>query len=280
MASAAAVRGKAQVCPAVCGAASQPLAGRELVLLRPAGEADAWLRPLRRFGARALNLPVLRLVPVPDDDSCWARLRSAPADGWLLPVSPFAVRLAVRALGPNAAARRWLVVGPSSARLLREAGARCVLAPARRHDSEGLLALPELQDARIAGRTVLLLAAPGGRELLAATLRERGAHVLSLSLYHRLPARLRPATLRAFDALAAPWLWASSAAALHALHQAVDVQRRARLEGLRLLVPGVRLAAVAAALGHRRIVEIGSASRERLIDFLLAAACERPDQGP
>jgi len=48
-----------------------------------------------------------------------------------------------------------------------------VISPAERHDSDGLLALPQLRD--VAGRAIIVFRGEGGREFLGNTLRARGA---------------------------------------------------------------------------------------------------------
>jgi len=74
-------------------------------------------------------------------------------------------------------------VGQGSAKALRESGVANVIAPAERFDSEGLLALPELQD--VAGWRVMIFRGDGGRELLGDTLRARGATVEYAACYQR-----------------------------------------------------------------------------------------------
>src|SRR3990167_7545431 len=74
-------------------------------------------------------------------------------------------------------------VGQGSAKALHELGIAEVIAPAEHFDSEGLLALPELQN--VAGWRVLILRGDGGRELLGDTLRARGATVEYAACYRR-----------------------------------------------------------------------------------------------
>ncbi|RUO69293.1 uroporphyrinogen-III synthase [Pseudidiomarina salinarum] len=90
-------------------------------------------------------------------------------------------------------AARWYAVGPTSARAIKAVVGRPVTCPWRRHNSDSLLALPELQ--QIAGQRWLLVRGHGGRELLADTLRARGAEVTYLEVYQRQPQAVAPATM-------------------------------------------------------------------------------------
>src|SRR5262249_4796592 len=77
--------------------------------------------------------------------------------------------------------------GPGTAEALAAAGIADVRIPTTTFDSEGLLALPELDDVR--GKRVLILRGEGGREHLADALRARGAHVDAIACYRRAQPR-------------------------------------------------------------------------------------------
>lgn len=88
---------------------------------------------------------------------------------------------------------RWYAVGPTSAAAIAQVVKRPVTCPWREHNSEALLALPELQ--QVAGQRWLLVRANEGRELFADTLRARGADVHYLAVYQRNPVTVSSAQI-------------------------------------------------------------------------------------
>lgn len=161
------------------------LAGLQVLNTRPARQAAALTLRLQAAGAQVSELALIQIVPLdllPDKKRLLLDLDRY--DG-LIFVSANAARY-----GLDAAADYWpqwphrlpaFAVGERTAALLRAAGLT-VMVPAQA-DSEGLLALPALQDVR--GRKFLLWRGEGGRELLAETLRARGATLDVLELYRR-----------------------------------------------------------------------------------------------
>ena len=103
-------------------------------------------------------------------------------------ISPNAVSYIVP---PILATRHWpkalqaAAIGQSTVAQLVAYGIDNVIAPAQRFDSEALLELAEFQPERVAGKKILILRGNGGRELLATTLRERGAQADCVTCYHR-----------------------------------------------------------------------------------------------
>src|SRR5688572_24109224 len=121
-----------------------------VISLRPRGEHSALRRAAARHGGGLIALSPWRLQ-LRDDEA----VRAAQA---LEPIR--------RRSGQSVCA-----VGAGTAAALRRAGIADVQSPARM-DSEGLLALPALQDVR--GRDVGLVTAPGGRGEITPALRARG----------------------------------------------------------------------------------------------------------
>lgn len=167
--------------------ASADLAGIGVLVTRPAHQADGLCRLIEAAGGRAVRFPVLEIAephnpaalrPVMDriEDYDLALFVSANA------VERGLARIAAR--GPWPPRLRTVAIGAASARELERRGRRADIRPRGRYDSEALLALPQLQDLR--GRRVVIFRGEGGRELLADTLRRRGAEVDYAEVYRRV----------------------------------------------------------------------------------------------
>jgi uroporphyrinogen-III synthase len=247
------------------------LGGRTLVITRPAGTASAVARQVRRCGGVPLLLPGLSLRAADDAERVRAALRLALGDDLLLFTSPAAVRFAA-ALLPLETGASVLAVGQGTAHALRRYGL-AALAPGRRQDSEGLLALPALQ--HLHRRRVALVGAPGGRGLLREQLAARGARLREVHVYRRVPPRLSRRHLEAAMRLSPDArVLLSSAEALRNLQAILPPPAWTRLRAAVAVVSSERLAALARDAGFARVcvaVSAGSA------DLLAAAVYCRPE---
>lgn len=246
---------------------SLSLAGATLLVTRPAGTARALAAQIRVRGGTPLRLPGLSVRTL-HDATVASRLRAAAFDDWIF-TSPAAARACfalVPALRLPRRARAF-AVGAGTRRALARHGVDAYM-PESGADSEGLLALPTLADVR--NRRIALIGAPGGRNLIAPALRERGARVEAIDVYERRAPRL---TRRHFDALAAapqPWVTLlSSAEALANLIERLPSDLAARWRTQPLVVASERLAALARAQGFD---DIGVARSALGADLLDAAA--------
>lgn len=242
---------------------SGPLQGRTVVVTRPRAQAGALAGLIEAQGGSALVFPVLEIGP-PGDLAPLRDVAGRLADYALAVfISPNAVDYALPLLlagAPWPAGLQAAAVGQSSVTALAAHGVGGAIAPRDRFDSEALLELPELQAERIAGRRVVILRGNGGRELLADTLRERGASVDCVTCYHRSSPQGGAAPLLAlwaaghFDALTI-----SSSEGLRNLVDLLDAGALARLSATPVFVPHERIAQVAATLGLRRVILTGPA---------------------
>lgn len=163
-----------------------PLSGLCVLNPRPAGQARALTEALQAAGAEVMALPLLDISPLPMSPADERLLLALDHYDGVICVSANAARLGLDAIAGCWPQWPWrlplLAVGAATAEIALARGLS-VRTPAQA-DSEGLLALPELQ--QVAGQRWLLLRGDEGRELIPETLRARGAGVDILPLYRRV----------------------------------------------------------------------------------------------
>mgnify|MGYP001815345486 FL=1 len=158
--------------------ADAPLAGAGVLVTRPAGQSAELISAIEAAGGRSIVFPVIEIAPRSPQDIV-SDLGGLSEPDIVIFVSRNAVEHGLAWSGVGAIA----AVGPATASAI-EAAARVVdIRPASGFDSESLLAEPALTDVR--GKTIRIIRGNGGRELLATTLRERGASVQYLEVYAR-----------------------------------------------------------------------------------------------
>ncbi len=163
------------------------LSGLSVLVTRPQGLGEDLVKTIEARGGQAVFLPAISIEPVQPDTSELADLATMPAGGLAIFASRNAVAWGARFLPqprPRVAA-----IGPSTASALAELGLSPDIRPTG-YTTEDLLELPEL--ANLAGVRVFIIRGEGGREALAAGLKERGARVRYLDVYRRNPAPLGP----------------------------------------------------------------------------------------
>lgn len=164
-----------------------PLAHCAVAITRPADQAGELAELISKAGGEAVLFPLLEIRPVDDLDAFDHLVARLETFDWAFFISSNAVEhamprlLARRSLPPRL---RWVAIGPTTAACLRDYGISNVLTPRGRYDSESLLDLPEMQS--MAGQRCVIFRGIGGRELLADTLRARGAEVEFAECYQRV----------------------------------------------------------------------------------------------
>ena len=168
------------------------LAGAGVLVTRARDQAGPLVAAVEEAGGAAWLLPALEIAPLAGPEA------GGEAPDLAVFVSPNAVRCGARFLSLTGC--RYAAIGPATAEALSQAGRPPDLTPAGGYDSESLLAADELAD--MSGRRVLIVRGRGGRELLADTLRERGAAVDYAEVYER---RLPRPEAGEIEAVIAAW---------------------------------------------------------------------------
>jgi uroporphyrinogen-III synthase len=164
-----------------------PLRDCGIAITRPADQAETLAELVRDAGGTPILFPLLAIAPLNDYAAFDAIVDRLDDFDWAFFISSNAVQhgiqrvLSRRQLPPRL---RYAAVGPATAAQLQQFGVADVLIPADRFDSESLLNLAEMHD--VAGKRCVVFRGVGGRELLADTLRQRGAQVEFAECYRRI----------------------------------------------------------------------------------------------
>lgn len=232
----------------------------------------------------ALLAPVADCLAMPLQATKLApRSALAQAAGWAsqAEVHVYVSRSAVAGAQRLGVERRGLqvAVGRATALALAAGGPLPLHAGAGQEDSEGILALPALQ--QMAGLRVAIYAAPGGRTRIAEELGARGAMVRTLMVYRRYPLRARPAALRQLQAASArAVLSATSVSLLQGLDRTLLRHRLQVLRQRPLIVASARIAAAARALGWSEVCVADGASASAYALALRALLADRSGGAP
>lgn len=235
-----------------------PLAGRTIVVTRPRAQAAPLAEAIAAAGGLPLIFPLLEISSAADPKPLADALQRLSAYRLAIFISPNAVDYTLPALlvdAPWPAGLMPAAVGQGTVKALATYGVAGCIAPTKRFDSEALLALPELAADQIAGQGVVIFRGDGGRELLADTLRERGAMVDCVTCYQRSgPANGCAPLITAWRSGNLAALTVSSSEGLRYLIDLLDPEGRAFLQKTPLFVPHARIAENARTLGLDKII--------------------------
>ncbi|GAB4350099.1 MAG: uroporphyrinogen-III synthase [Gammaproteobacteria bacterium] len=254
------------------------LRGCRVLVTRPTHQSAGLAQAIEALGGKALLLPTLEIRPT-DPETVAAQLEVPGEIDYLIFISPNAVQWGVpilRRAGRLPPPRRIAAVGKATAKALEAAGCPAAIVPESGADSEALLAHPALRG--VAGKEVLIVRGEGGRELLAETLRARGATVAYAEVYRRVVPEAGGDRL-------ARWLadgeidivTATSAAGLENLLQMVPPERADQLRALPLVVVSDRMLQLASATGFTGPVEVAEGAGDLAVT---EAACRLWESHP
>ncbi|SDT96401.1 uroporphyrinogen III methyltransferase / synthase [Verrucomicrobium sp. GAS474] len=256
---------------------ARPLFGQRIVVTRTRTQAGALSARLRELGADVLEIPTIRLEPLPvpaEDEAAWSDF--ANRFDWLLLTSPNAADLFfdrflerhgdIRALG----AVKIAVVGPGTAAKVGARALGIALQP-KVFTAEGLAAA--FADGEVKGKRFCFARADLAGEVLPDSLRARGGEVSEWTLYRTVPEtgdRDRKGTRKRFAEEGASWITFASASAAESWH---------RLGLAHPSTPGPRIASIGPVtsealrrLGYTVDIEAKEQTLSGLVDALISAA--------
>lgn len=164
------------------------LNGLHIAVTRPYAQALSLCEAIKLHGGTVISFPLIAIAPLQDYSLFEQQLAQLETTDWAIFISSNAVDYAMprilKKFGNVPENVKFAAIGHQTAKQLNLYGVHNVLTPHTRFDSETLLALTEMQD--VAGKTIAIFRGVGGRELMAETLKTRGATVYFAESYCRI----------------------------------------------------------------------------------------------
>jgi uroporphyrinogen-III synthase len=232
--------------------AKRPLDGLGILITRPTRQAQRLATLIEQQGAKAIRFPTIEILQPADIGPLEKTLSRLDQYKYAIFVSVNAVQAIFNFMRTRNVhfplSLSVMCIGPAGAEALKDAGVDNPVWPQERFDSEGLLALPELKN--ISGKRIVIFRGDGGRELLGATLAERGACVDYVECYRRSRPRTDSSSLaRQWDRGEIHVTCVTSVQGLRNLYDMIGESGRSRLVNTPIVVVGQRIAKVCRELG-------------------------------
>ncbi|NWG39603.1 MAG: uroporphyrinogen-III synthase [Hydrogenophilaceae bacterium] len=165
---------------------NRPLEGKRILVTRPREQSDRLAKLVESAGGVPVICPAIEILGPSDPATLDRRIEQLDSYDLAIFISPTAAEWCLKSI---LARREWpsdiavAAVGQATARRLETMGFRDIISPEDQADSESLLKLSGMK--KVAGKRIIIFRGEGGRELLADTLRKRGAEIDYAECYHR-----------------------------------------------------------------------------------------------
>ncbi|OQW67865.1 MAG: uroporphyrinogen III synthase [Proteobacteria bacterium ST_bin12] len=175
---------------------TMPLSGLGIAITRPVDQAKKLSALITAAGGTAISYPLIEITPLTDYSQFETVIQAIHEYDWAIFISSNAVQNGMPRLVNVGMPEhlKFAAIGPVTANELQSFGVKQVLTPSShiqdgdeskvRFDSEALLALPEMQ--QVNGQKVMIFRGIGGRDVLAESLKARGAMVSFAECYQRI----------------------------------------------------------------------------------------------
>jgi len=239
-----------------------------VLITRPSAQSEPLRALISAEGGQAIVLPTIEIMPVKQD----VTLSYVKQQDLAIFVSPNAVIMLdqnVKAQWPNSL--QIVAVGAGTAAALKLAGLHVQHQP-KQFNSEALLKLPILQ--KVSEKRIVIFKGEGGRDLLATTLKERGALITEKVIYRRVLPKIDlksalPDQLRKQINI----IVCTSNTGLQNLVELISTANHKWLLNMPLLVISQRMANFACELGFVRMPLVAeNATDEAIVKALLSFA--------
>ena len=163
------------------------LAGKTIAITRPVDQAKKLSALIVEAGGTPILFPLITITALENYANFDATIAQLNGFQMAIFISSNAVQhgmprvLKAFSCIPNNLT--FAAIGPITSQELHGFGAKQVLTPTGKFDSESLLALPEMQ--AVKNKNIMIFRGVGGRDVLAEILKARGAHITFAECYQR-----------------------------------------------------------------------------------------------
>lgn len=251
----------------------QSLDGISVLVTRPAEQCESLAQAIESHGGVAIRAPMIIVAALTAPAQVKAANAALKRFDIAIFVSKNAVDFGLELLNKQRgtlAGKPVFAVGLGTAAALGDHGISDVQAPQREFSSEGLLRLDGLAESAISGKRIVIVRGLGG-ELLAETLRRRGAEVVYCECYERRKPDVTLARELKSTAIKVPDIGlATSIEVLVNLVEKIEDEGIDQLFDMQMLVVGARCGEEVRSFGFTQApVVVENPSDESIINRLI-----------
>ncbi len=243
-----------------------------VLITRPDERGEQLTEMLNKAGIAAIHLPLFAIEPGTELNDLPNKVNQLKSGDYIFAVSKHAVDYATATLKYTGFHWRndlhYFTVGQRTATYFAGQSEQCIAYPYRQENSEGLLALPAMQ--QLHEKTVLILRGNGGREFFAQQASARGAEVIQMECYRRIPIIYNNAEQTSLCKRAGVnTIVATSMEILTALMDFVPENEHNWLTDCRLITVSRRIGRFAEQSGWQKVIISPRADNQTLLHTLL-----------
>lgn len=244
-----------------------------ILVTRPDERGKQLTDLLHQAGRVALHLPLFTFESGKELESLPGKLNRLKSGSYVFLVSKSAVDFSVKTLKEIGFHWRedlqYFTVGQRTAQHFSCQSEQPVRYPIEQENSEGLLALPQMQ--QLNGKQILILRGNGGREYFTEQAEKRGATVEIVECYRReLISYDNDEQRSIFKRSGVDTLVVTSLEILHALIEFIPESEQNWLKNCKLVTVSARIADVAKSQGWQTVILSPKADNQSLLKTLLS----------
>lgn len=242
-----------------------------VLITRPDERGAQLVEMLNKIGIMAIHFPLFNIEAGRELNDLSSKINKLKPDDYLFAVSKNAVTYATKTLKDTGFYWRsdlhYFTVGRGTAACFASQTEQSVHYPIEQETSEGLLALPQMQD--LTGKQILILRGNGGREYFSEQARLRGANVETIECYQRVPLNYQAEEqISLCQRLAVNTLVITSMDVLNYLVELVPESAQQWLKNCCLVTVSERIAQFARNLGWENVIISPRADNQSLLKTL------------